>query len=143
MSTRESNNITTKKINRFALGAIAAATIEVTHSVSEPTIYNVTKPVYPPTHPTFIELTGGLNRAAIRFDTGNASIGTKPIEFTFYWRKLTLATSGNITVCIRKASDDAHGSGGLNTLDPFVIESLNNISMISKQNCIYQNSANQ
>jgi hypothetical protein len=33
--------------------------------------------------------------------------------------------------------------GGLNTLDPFIIESLKNISMISMQNCIYLNSANQ
>ena len=76
-------------------------------TISEPTVYDVAKPVYPPTHPTFIQFTGGVNRAGIRFDTGNTSIGTKPVEFTFYWRKLTLATSGNIVVCIRKASDDS------------------------------------
>ncbi len=37
----------------------------------------------------------------------------------------------------------AHQEGGLNTLDPFVVASLKNISMISMQNCIYLNSANQ
>ena len=75
-------------------------------TITEPTVYDVAKPIYPPTHPTFIQFTGGINRAAIRFDTGNAYIGTKPVEFTFYWRKLTLATEGKIIVCIRKASDD-------------------------------------
>ncbi|MPZ07278.1 MAG: hypothetical protein GEU26_12830 [Nitrososphaeraceae archaeon] len=75
-------------------------------SISEPTVYDVAKPVYPPTNPTFIQLTGGVNRAALRFDTGNTSIGSKPIEFIFYWKKISIATSGNIVVCIRKASDD-------------------------------------
>ena len=36
-----------------------------------------------------------------------------------------------------------HREAGLNTLDPFVKESLKNISMIAMQNCIYLNSANQ
>jgi len=89
---------------RAAAAAIVADSIQNprTHIVSQPTVYDVAKPA----SPTFVQLTGGVNRAAVRFDTGNASLGTKPKEFTFYWRKLTLATSGNIVVCIRKASDD-------------------------------------
>jgi hypothetical protein len=100
MSTRESNNTR----ERAAALAFAADLIQnpPTHLISEPTIYDVAKP----TSPTFIQLTGGVYRAAVRFDTGNTSIGSKPIEFTFYWKKLNIATSGNIVVCIRKASDD-------------------------------------
>lgn len=85
------------------LGAYAAAHLAAGGPlISEPTVYDVAKP----TSPTFIQLTGGVNRAAVRFDTGNTSIGNKPIEFTFYWKKISIATSGNIAVVIRKASDD-------------------------------------
>lgn len=94
-----------QQLSRQRRGAFLAAHIlgqGPNPTITEPTVYVVAKP----TSPTFIQLTGVVNRAAVRFDTGNTSIGSKPIEFTFYWKKISIATSGNIAIVIRKASDD-------------------------------------
>jgi len=104
---QQSRQLSQEELRRIGVIAAWQAQQAPGPTISDQYSYDVAKPVYPPTHPTFIQLTGGgVTRAAVRFDTGNASIGTKPKEFTFYWKKLTLATSGNIVVCIRKASDD-------------------------------------
>jgi hypothetical protein len=76
-------------------------------SISHPTIYNVAKAEYPPTAPTFMQLTGSVSRVGLRADAGNAIIGEKFYEIVFYWRKLTHAPSGNLSIGIRKASDDS------------------------------------
>jgi hypothetical protein len=75
--------------------------------VTHPTIYNVAKAEYPPTAPTWVQLTGSVNRIGLRADSGNAIIGEKFSEIVFYWRKLAAANSGNLSIGIRKASDDS------------------------------------
>ncbi|MGH9985283.1 MAG: hypothetical protein ACRD8W_15185 [Nitrososphaeraceae archaeon] len=59
MSTRENNR--TKKINRYALGALAAWQSQQTlgPTISDQYIYDVAKP----TNPTFIQLTGGVKHS--------------------------------------------------------------------------------
>jgi hypothetical protein len=76
-------------------------------SISHPIIYDVAKAEYPPTQPTFVQLTGSVSRVGLRADSGNTIIGEKFHEIKFYWRKLAAATTGNLTINIRKASDDS------------------------------------
>jgi hypothetical protein len=75
--------------------------------VSHQTIYNVAKAEYPPTAPTWAQLTGAATRLGLRVDVGNLMIGEKFYEIVFYWRKVAAANSGNLSIGIRKASDDS------------------------------------
>jgi CCR4-NOT transcriptional regulation complex NOT5 subunit len=81
--------------------AFAALSKDATGVITNPTPYDI--PLG--TSNTFIQHIGTISRTAVKFDTGNTSIGSKPVGITFRWRKVGTPT-GNIIVVIRKASDD-------------------------------------
>jgi hypothetical protein len=86
-----------------ARAAYAAAVLEgggqvATHPIS----YNVSQG----TSLSFIQHIGTISRTAIKFDTGNTSLGSTPIGITFSFRRVGNPT-GPIKTGIRKASDDS------------------------------------
>ena len=57
------------------------------------------------TSPNHVQHTGGVVRHGIRFDTGSAGLGNSVKSVWVYYRKYGNPI-GNVTVNIRKASDD-------------------------------------
>jgi hypothetical protein len=55
---------------------------------------------------TFIQHIGTISRTAVKFDTGNAFLGSRPQAITFSYRRIGNPT-GVIKTGIRKASDDS------------------------------------
>jgi hypothetical protein len=80
----------------------AFSTIPVGQLVSFPNAYSVALP----SSPTFIQHVGTISRTAVKFDTGNTFLGSKPVAITFAFRKIGNPL-GVIRTGIRKASDDS------------------------------------
>lgn len=57
--------------------------------------------------PNHVQHTGSVVRTGVRYETGSAGIGTKVQSVLIRYRKFGAGTpTGNITVNVRKASDD-------------------------------------
>jgi hypothetical protein len=57
--------------------------------------------------PNHVQHTGTVVRTGIRFESGSAGIGTKVQSVLVRFRKFGSPTTGNITINVRKASDDS------------------------------------
>jgi hypothetical protein len=92
---------------------------------------------------SFIQYVGMINRTAVKFDTGNAFLGSIPIAITFSFRKVGNPT-GVIRTRIRKASDDSFipiadwpaeydrpGSGSNNNIYTVTAEGYNAYSIVA------------
>ena len=58
------------------------------------------------TSPSHLQHTGTVIRTGVRFETGSAGLGTKVQSVLIRYRRFGTGATGNITVNIRKASDD-------------------------------------
>jgi hypothetical protein len=90
---------------------------------------------------SFIQHVGSISRTAIKFDTGNTSLGSIPLSITFSFRRVGNPT-GVIKTGIRKASDDSFvligewpaeyirpGSGSNNNINTVTVEGSNTYSV--------------
>jgi len=96
-----------------------------------------------PTYSDKPPITGPNGTEILEIPADNSTINRLTIPFVNGTATIDI---GEYQTCVDKDNEmnlRAHREGGLNTLDPFIIESLKNISMVSMQNCIYLNSANQ
>jgi hypothetical protein len=121
-----------------ARAAYAAAVLEgggqvATHPIS----YNVSQG----TSLSFIQHIGTISRTAIKFDTGNTSLGSTPIGITFSFRRVGNPT-GVIKTGIRKASDDSFipiadwlaeytRPGSANNINTVTVEGSNTYSIVA------------
>ncbi len=71
------------------------------------------------TSPNHVQHNGGIGRTAVRFETGASGLGSSVKSVWIRFRKYGLQT-GNITINIRKASDDSVAA----TIGTFPIESF-------------------
>ena len=95
-----------------------------------------------PTYSNQPPLTGPNGTEILVIPADNSTINRLTIPFVNGTATIDIA---EYQACVDKDNEmnlRAHREAGLNTLDPFVKESVKNISMNSMQNCIYLNSAN-